>query len=200
MNQLWNNCGSLTVDQIRDRLADIPPAWQIPPGLSLRPAAVLVPLVCDSGEINLLYTRRTDLVRNHKGQVSFPGGSMEPQDASYEETAMRETFEEIGVHPSEICVLGRLPIFPTITSFLVCPVVGLIPWPFDFRLSQDEVSRVFTVPLKWLADAANRQEKGVTLPDGRYENVVYFNSYDGEEVWGATARITLHFLKSIDLA
>lgn len=200
MNRLWNNCGSLTVDQIRVRLVDTQPSGQVPSGLSLRHAAVLVPLVCDSGEINLLYTRRTDLVRNHKGQVSFPGGSMEPQDASYDETALRETFEEIGVHPSEICVLGQLPIFPTITGFLVCPVVGLIPWPFDFRLSLEEVSRVFTVPLKWLADASNRQEKGVTLPDGRYENVVFFNSYEGENVWGATARITLQFLKSIDLA
>ena len=76
----------------------------------------------------------------------------------------------------------------------------MIPWPYDLRLSQEEVSRAFTIPLNWLADPNNRVEKSMTMPDGRNENVVFFNQYDGEKVWGATARITLHFLKSVGLA
>lgn len=166
----------------------------------MRAAAVLVPLVCDEGELNLLFTRRTDLVHDHKGQVAFPGGSVEPQDGGFEDTATRETYEEIGIPQSEICVLGRLPVFPTITGFLICPVVGMIPWPYDLRLSEEEVSRAFMIPLKWLADASNREEKSMILPDGRLENVVFFHSFDGEKVWGATARITLHFLQSVGLA
>jgi 8-oxo-dGTP pyrophosphatase MutT (NUDIX family) len=197
---LWDECGSLTVDQIRSRLVEgqAPASYVFEP--ALRQAAVLVPLVCDDGRINLLFTRRTDLVHDHKGQVAFPGGSVEPQDESFEDTATRETYEEIGIPSSEICVLGRLPVFPTITGFLICPVVGMIPWPYDLHVSQEEVSRVFTVPLSWLADPQNREEKGMTLPGGRFENVVFFRPYDGENVWGATARITLHFLKSIGLA
>lgn len=200
MRPAWDKCGSLSVELIRMRLAGGLPAEQNPTGGSLRAAAVLVPLVCDEGELNLLFTRRTDLVHDHKGQVAFPGGSVEPQDGSFEDTATRETYEEIGIPPSEICVLGRLSVFPTITGFLICPVVGMIPWPYDLRLSQDEVSRAFTIPLNWLADVSNREEKGMELPDGRFENVVFFRPYDGEKVWGATARITLHFLKSVGLA
>jgi hypothetical protein len=93
-----------------------------------------------------------------------------------------------------------LPQYPTITRYLITPVVGLIPWPYDLRFSDDEVSRVFTIPLAWLADAANRDEREMTLPDGRLEKVVFFNPYDGEKVWGVTARITLTFLKVINRA
>ncbi len=163
----------------------------------MRTAAVLVPLACDQGDLHLLFTRRTDLVHDHKGQVAFPGGAVESQDGSVEDTALRETYEEIGIPPEEICVLGLLPPFPTITGFLICPVVGMIPWPYDLHLSQQEVSRVFTVPFHWLADPVNRDEKEMVMPDGRVEKVVFFNNYEGEKVWGATARIALYFLRSI---
>ncbi len=198
MNQPWDKCGSLTVEQIRNRLAAVkPPEWSSPQGVSLRSAAVLVPLACDQGELNLLFTRRTDLVHDHKGQVAFPGGAAEPQDSSVEDTALRETYEEIGIPPKEICVLGKLPPFPTITGFLICPVVGMIPWPYDLHLSPEEVSRVFTVPFQWLADPANRIEKEMVLADGRVEKVTFFDNYEGEKVWGATARIALYFLRTI---
>ena len=200
MKPVWDECGSLTVEHIRLRLASDRLPVENSTGSALRLAAVLVPLVCEDGKINLLFTRRTDLVHDHKGQVAFPGGSVEQQDSSFEDTATRETYEEIGIPPSEICILGRLPVFPTITGFLICPVVGMIPWPYDLRLSREEVSRAFTVPLNWLAEPKNRQEKAITMPDGRFENVVFFDTYDGEKVWGATARITLHFLKSVGLA
>ena len=198
MNQPWDKCGSLSVEQIRTKLAEIrSPERDLSHGVSLREAAVLVPLVCDQGELHLLFTRRTDLVHDHKGQVAFPGGAVEPQDSSVEETALRETYEEIGIPPKEICVLGHLPAFPTITGFLISPVVGMIPWPYDLHLSQQEVSRVFTVPFQWLADPTNRIENEMILPDGRSEKVTFFNAYDGEKVWGATARIAMYFLRSI---
>ena len=195
----WQECGSLTVEQIRLRLADIQSTAPDFGGMVLRSAAVLVPLVCDEGRINLLFTRRTELVQDHKGQVAFPGGSVEPIDTSFEDTATRETFEEIGIPPAEVCILGRLPVFPTITGFLIYPVVGTVPWPYPLQLSCEEVSRAFTIPLIWLADPLNREERQMKFADGRIENVVYFNPYDGEKVWGATARITLHFLKSIGI-
>ncbi len=198
MNVPWDKCGSLTVEQIRSRLAEIrTPPRELPQAVSLRTAAVLVPLACDQGELHLLFTRRTDLVHDHKGQVAFPGGAVESQDASVEDTALRETYEEIGIPPKEICVLGTLPPFPTITGFLICPVVGMIPWPYDLHLSYEEVSRVFTVPFQWLADPVNRVENEMVMPDGRMEKVIFFNNYEGEKVWGATARIALYFLRSI---
>ena len=198
MNQPWDKCGSLSVEQIRTKLAEIkPPDRDLSHGVSLRSAAVLVPLACDHGDLHLLFTRRTDLVHDHKGQVAFPGGAVEPQDSSVVDTALRETYEEIGIPPEEICVLGHLPAFPTITGFLICPVVGMIPWPYDLHLSPQEVSRVFTVPFQWLADPANRIENEMILPGGRLEKVIFFNEFDGEKVWGATARIAMYFLKFI---
>lgn len=195
MNQLWDKCGSLTIESVQARLAEIQdPAWYGESSISLREAAVLVPLVCEDGILHLLFTRRTDLVHDHKGQVAFPGGSVEPQDSSLEDTALRETYEEIGILPAEIRVLGMLPLFNTITGFLIRPVVGVIPWPYDLRLSTQEVSRVFTIPMAWLANPANRIERKMILSDGRNEKVVFFNTYDGETLWGATARITLNFL------
>jgi 8-oxo-dGTP pyrophosphatase MutT (NUDIX family) len=200
VSYLWDKCGNLSIEMVQARLAAIrEPARTFNPGISLRRAAVLVPLVCEGGALHLLFTRRTDLVHDHKGQVAFPGGSVEPQDASLEDTALRETFEEIGIPPSEIRVLGKLPLFPTITGFIISPVVGMVPWPYDLRLSPEEVSRVFTIPLAWLADPANRVEKPMTLPDGRNERVVFFNNFDGENLWGATARITLNFLRTLEL-
>jgi 8-oxo-dGTP pyrophosphatase MutT (NUDIX family) len=159
----------------------------------------LIPLACEEGQWNLLFTRRTEQLRNHKGQISFPGGSAEPEDASREATALRETYEEIGIRAAEIEILGSLWEMPTITGFLITPIVGRIPWPLELKLAVDEVSRAFLVPLGWLADPANHEEVPLNLPDGRNEKVIYFNPYQGEKIWGATARITLNFLRAIGL-
>lgn len=196
----WQRCGSLSADQIRQELAQNPISpCETSTRIVYREAAVLVPLVCQNGTLSLLFTRRTDLVNDHKGQVAFPGGSVESDDASISETALRETFEEIGIPTSKINVLGFLRPFPTITGFMIAPVIGLVPWPYDMRLSAEEVSRVFTVPLDWLADPANREERDMILMDGRNERVIFFSTYDGEKIWGVTARITLGFLKAIKL-
>lgn len=197
----WHRCGSLTADQIRHELAQQPYSPDLTNlQLSFRQAAVLVPLVCDDGKIGMLFTRRTDLVHDHKGQVAFPGGAIEPEDASIEITALRETYEEIGIHNDQIEILGYLHPFPTITGFFVAPVVGLVPWPYKLHLSDQEVSRVFTVPLAWLADPSNREEQDMVFANGRTERVVFFSPYDGEKIWGVTARIALGFLKTIKMA
>jgi 8-oxo-dGTP pyrophosphatase MutT (NUDIX family) len=188
----------IDTDQIRKRLCEFAePAPDLPPGRSYRAAAVLVPLVCVQGEWYLLYTKRTELVPNHKGQVSFPGGAVEAADTSREETALRETWEEIGVERGAVAVLGQMWEMPTITGFVITPVVGWMAWPVELHPEPNEVSRAFIVPLRWLADPANREEKELVLPDGRHERALYFNLFDGEKIWGATARITLNFLKII---
>jgi 8-oxo-dGTP pyrophosphatase MutT (NUDIX family) len=162
----------------------------------LRCAAVFVPLVWQAPDWHLLYTRRTDRVDSHKGQVSFPGGGCDAGETTPEATALRELYEEIGIEPSKVRVLGRLLNMITITSFRVTPVVGVLDWPTVLRVGADEVERVFTVPLSWLADEHNRWE--FSFP-GRHRGVIAYHPYDGELLWGATARITVDFLGTLGL-
>lgn len=163
---------------------------------SLKCAAVLVPLMQEADGWRLLYTRRTDQVDSHKGQVSFPGGGCDEGDTSLEETALREAEEEVGIEPRSVRILGRLPNMITITSFRVTPVVGVIAWPAVFRIGEREVERVFSIPLDWLADSRNRWE----LPfPGRRGTLIAFHPYDGELLWGATARMTVSFLEALGL-
>lgn len=159
-----------------------------------RPAAVLLPLAEWEGEWHLLFTRRTDLVEHHKGQVSFPGGATDPDDASAEDTALREAEEEIGLRPADVRVLGHLGEYLTVTNFRVTPVVGVIPWPYCFKIHTLEVGRVFTIPLAWLRDPTNRQEF-TRQETGR--GVVAYLPFDGELLWGATARMTVNFLGAL---
>lgn len=159
----------------------------------LKCAAVLVPLLRQGGEWHLLFTRRTEHVESHKGQVSFPGGACDPHETTPEETALRESQEEIGLAPPQVRLLGRLPPMITITHFRVTPVVGEIAWPLALRVSTVEVARVFTIPLAWLADPRNRWE--FESPDGRV--LVAYHPFDGELLWGATARMTLMLLEAI---
>jgi 8-oxo-dGTP pyrophosphatase MutT (NUDIX family) len=162
----------------------------------LKCAAVLIPLVKDDGDWHILYTRRTHRVESHKGQVSFPGGACDDDETTPEQTALREAQEEIGVAAADVRVLGRLASLVTISTFRVTPVVGVLRWPAVFRLNENEVERIFTVPLGWLGDESNRWE--FTFP-GRHLGVIVYHPFDGELVWGATARMTVDFLKVIGL-
>lgn len=165
-----------------------------------RPAAVLIPLLQQQGKWQLLFTRRNSTLAEHSGQVAFPGGRSDPEDRSPEMTALREAHEEIGLLPADVSILGRLNDFVTITNYLVTPVVGLIPWPYDLHLSSVEVSRAFTIPLDWLVDPANYEEHQRALPDP-YGTVpvIYYHPYDGEILWGASARFTLTLIKTLRL-
>ena len=160
--------------------------------ITLKCAAVLVPLVWHDEEWHLLFTRRTDRVESHKGQVSFPGGACDEGETTPEQTALREANEEIGIQPSDINVLGRLANLITISYFRVTPVVGVVRWPTVFRVGEHEVARVFTIPLAWLANESNRWQ--FEIP-GRNRSVIAYHPYDGELLWGATARMTVDFLK-----
>ena len=158
----------------------------------LKCAAVLVPLVCFQDEWHILYTRRTDKVESHKGQVSFPGGACDEGETTPEQTALREADEEIGIRPSDVQVIGRLSRMITISKFRVSPVVGIVPFPYAFKTAGVEVARVFTIPLLWLADRNNYWE--FSLP-GSSRSVIAYHPYDGELLWGATARMTVDFMK-----
>ena len=160
--------------------------------IRLRCAAVLVPLVWHQDEWHLLFTRRTDKVESHKGQVSFPGGACDEGETTAEQTALREADEEIGLNSNNVKVLGRLANMITISHFRVTPVVGVIKWPTVFRLGEHEVARVFTIPLGWLANSSNRWQFEV---QGRKRSLIAYHPYDGELLWGATARMTVDFLK-----
>lgn len=175
-----------------DGYAEIP----IHPDVHLKCAAVLVPLVFFQNEWHVLYTRRTDRVESHKGQVSFPGGACDEGETTPEETALREANEEIGLNPNDVRVIGKLSRMVTISKFKVTPVVGIIPFPYAFKTSGAEVARVFTMPLLWLANRNNYWE--FSMP-GSERTLLAYHPYDGELLWGATARMTVNFLSLLDL-
>ena len=162
-----------------------------------RQAAVLMPLFYETGMWKLLYIRRTSNHQDpHSGQIAFPGGGMDPGDNSPEATALRETEEEIGIRSSDIEILGSLHTFDTVTGYRVTPVVGLIPWPYLLKIADGEVSRVFSIPLAWLENPNNRSFRIRNLPPP-YDpiQVIYYKPYDGEILWGASARFTQSLLE-----
>jgi 8-oxo-dGTP pyrophosphatase MutT (NUDIX family) len=168
--------------------------------MTLKCAAVLIPLIWWKDEWQLVFTRRTETVETHKGQVSFPGGGCDPGESTPEATALREAWEEIGLKPEDVRLLGRMNEILTITRYQVTPVVGVIPWPYQFRLEPAEVERLFTIPLDWLAERANWSEQTFT-PDGLLGTfpVIRYQPYDGETLWGITAQITQNFLAILEL-
>ena len=175
-----------------DGYAEIP----IKPEMNLKCAAVLVPLTFYKDEWHILFTRRTDRVESHKGQVSFPGGACDEGETTPEQTALREADEEIGMNPADVKVLGRLSRLITISSFRVSPIVGVIPWPYAFKVAGVEVARVFTIPLLWLANRNNYWEFSLRESE---RSLIAYHPYDGELLWGATARMTVSFLKTLEL-
>jgi 8-oxo-dGTP pyrophosphatase MutT (NUDIX family) len=164
-----------------------------------RRAAVLMPLLLLNAEWHVMFTRRSNTVQDHKGQVSFPGGVAEEFDESPERTACRELEEEIGIPQKEVEILGQMGEMPTITSYLVTPVVGVIPWSTELTPNPTEVDRVFTIPLCWLADPSHHEERLYRLSDGSEHPVIFFEEFDGELLWGVTARIVLNFLDKVGL-
>jgi 8-oxo-dGTP pyrophosphatase MutT (NUDIX family) len=158
-------------------------------------AAVLIPFIWDQGEWHLLFIRRSTYMDDyHGGQVAFAGGKLETGDADLRVTALREAHEEIGIHPEDVTILGQLNHHHSISRFQITPVVGHIEWPYELTLEVKEVARAFTIPLNWLADPSNHHIKQRQLDSEESFPVVYFDEYDGEILWGATARMTLSLL------
>jgi 8-oxo-dGTP pyrophosphatase MutT (NUDIX family) len=162
-------------------------------------SAVLVPLLAVDGEPSLLFTRRSQLLPHHQGQVAFPGGRHQDSDADLAETALRETEEEIGLSASQVRVLGAIDDIETVsTRFVITPFVAVVPHPYEFRPCAREVDAIFTVPLRALrAPGAERRE--VWDFDGRRVPIDTF-PVEGHVIWGATQRITknlLHVLSTL---
>ncbi len=157
---------------------------------SLRPAAVLVPLVARASEPHIILTRRSEQLAHHPGQVSFPGGRSEPGDADAVATALREAEEEIGLPPSLVDILGILPDYRTVTGFLVTPVVGVLTGPFEPQADPFEVAEVFEVPLAFVLDASNHQRHRRRIGDQEREFFVL--PYQDHFIWGATAAMLVN--------
>jgi len=163
------------------------------------PAAVLLALFRSQGRWRVLYIRRaTNQADRHSGEVAFPGGRIEMEDADPDAAALREAHEEIALHPRRVELIGRLPSFRTASNYLVNPVVGTIPWPLDLSPDEREVARIFSIPLDWLADRANYAIRPWQPPGYRISrDVVFYREYDGERLWGVSGRITLSLLQSL---
>jgi 8-oxo-dGTP pyrophosphatase MutT (NUDIX family) len=159
-------------------------------------AGVLIPLVRRGNEIELLFTRRTDTVLTHKGQISFPGGQREDSDVETVETALRESYEEIGLEPSRVTVLGELDdVFTAVSSFVITPVVGLVEGGIDnLRLAPDEVKSLLLVPVTQLLDSDIHTTETRNVGEQQYR--IHYYTIGDDIIWGATGRIVYQFLKA----
>lgn len=188
----------LTPQQIRQRLQtenqvtqDIHLQWALE---EYRHAAVLIPFIREAGQWRILFIRRSDHEHDHhRGQVAFAGGKYEEGDPDLQYTALREAQEEIGLKPEHVEILGQLNHHYSITRFRITPVVAQAQWPYTFTPDAQEVARIFSIPLHWLADPQNyrieqRERDGQSFP------VLFYDEYDGEVLWGATARMTQSLL------
>ena len=158
-------------------------------------AAVLVPIVTHPAGLTVLFTQRTVHLKAHSGQVSFPGGRAEPADASPEETALRESEEEIGIARSRVEVLARLPEYFTRTGFRVTPVVGLIAPPLELAPDPREVESVFEVPLAFLLDPRNHQRHTREFQGAMVG--YYAMPYRDRNIWGATAGMVVNLCRAL---
>jgi 8-oxo-dGTP pyrophosphatase MutT (NUDIX family) len=189
-----NSSAELTEQFIRDALGAYRPSGMQRPGF--RPSAVLVPLLEQEGAWHLLFTKRSEDLEHHRGQVSFPGGALEA-DETAEDGALRETFEEISIGAGHIHLVQRLDELWTPSGFVITPVVGFLHSTETLLPSAAEVSRVFTVPLHLFAlpDAAEIR----TVSVNGYTRKVYFYHHDSETIWGATAFILRNLLRVLGM-
>jgi len=161
----------------------------------IAPAAVLVPIVERGGELTVLLTRRNAELSSHAGQISFPGGRAEPTDRSPEETALRETEEEVGISPDRVYIAGRLDNYLVGTGYRITPVVGLVTPPANFRRDAREVEEIFEVPLSFVLSPDNYRREAVEI-EGQSRRF-YVLSYQEYDIWGATAAILVNLQKVI---
>lgn len=166
-------------------------------GVAESAAAVLIMLVMVQGNWNIVYTHRTTGVRTHQGEVSFPGGAFEVEDESMVYTALRETYEEIGVKSECIRIIGGLDPIRTISNFMVYPYVGIMECAPEFVINPEEVERLFMIPINWLENPENFFEQDHLVENQFIRKVIHYRNYDGEHLWGLTARITQQLLELI---
>ena len=157
-------------------------------------SSVLIPLFSKDGQYMVLFTKRTNRVEHHKGQISFPGGAVDKDDGSLEETALREAYEEIGLLKSDVELLGRTDdMIAMVSDFIVHPFVGRIPYPYPFKINPHEVDSIVVIPLYVFMDKISGHIKDSVNVDGFiYHGTSY--EYQGHVIWGATARIIENFI------
>jgi len=201
----------ITADSVRQRFADtelpanptdvikLPGSEQWPASMRrqleppLIPAGVLIPIFdrLESG-LSLLLTQRSAELKHHAGQVSFPGGRMEPEDADIAITALRETHEEVGIPSEQVSVVGYLSPLPTITGYAVTPIVGLVEAAAEPEVDHTEVDFVFEVPLSFLLEHGNQR---LVERDFHGQKVPMFEfHYEQHRIWGATAMMIVEFI------
>lgn len=178
-----------SVDRLRRGCAGnrLPDAVHEPPPATQEriPAAVLIPIIVRESGLTVLLTQRTAHLRDHAGQVSFPGGRCEPTDPSPQITALRESHEEVGIRPDQVEVLTTLPDYFTSTGFRITPVVGLVTPPLNLQLDDFEVADVFEPPLEFLLDEANYRRECLEHCGARHH--YWTVPWQGRFIWGATA-------------
>jgi 8-oxo-dGTP pyrophosphatase MutT (NUDIX family) len=151
-------------------------------------ASVMLPLFVKEGGLHILLTKRTEWMKAHPGEISFPGGMYEETDADTKKTALRECCEEIGVRTGDVEIIGRLDDLTTLTGFVITPYVGIIPYPYTFKISQKEVAYLIYLPFEHLEKSDLIQEQ--IEYRGRAETIDCFY-YNGERIWGATCKMLL---------
>ncbi len=160
-------------------------------------AAVLVPIFAKNGRWHVLLTKRSELVEHHRGEISFPGGKLDPGDPNLLSCALRETSEEVGLAPEHVRILGELDDFYTMaTNFRVVPFVGVIPHPYEFVTSIREIAGLISVPLDVFFDPGRRSH-AVWMFRGQPVEVISYD-WEGHNIWGATARILKHFTELVE--
>jgi 8-oxo-dGTP pyrophosphatase MutT (NUDIX family) len=153
----------------------------------LRDAAVLIPVVDRGKDATVILTKRAERLKNHSGQVAFPGGTIDPTDISPEAAALRETEEEIGLDGKHIEVIGRLPDYVAGSGYRIVPVLGIVEPRFDLSINADEVDAAFEVPLSFLMDPVNHRQDSRMWNDREW--FFYDMPYGGQRIWGVTAGI-----------
>ncbi len=156
------------------------------------PSAVLIPVFLKNSEYHILFTKRTENLNHHRGEISFPGGVRHPEDEDSLRTALRETWEEVGILPGDVEILGVLDDFYSIHDYLITPYVGMIPAGYDYRISTPEIARIIEVPLSHLLKPEVFRVEDWTWKGRRHP--VYFYSYLDDDIWGVTAAILKQFL------
>jgi len=162
-------------------------------------SAVIIPIYDKQGQYHILFTKRTQEVKDHKGQISFPGGAYQEEDGTLVNTALRECAEEIGLMPGDVEILGELDDFVTqVSNYIISPFIGFIPWPYQFKMNEEEIEEIIEIPISALLDMGRLRQETRIIEDE--EVTSFFYHYQGKVIWGATARILHQFLDIFDQA
>ena len=174
---------------------DLNPDMNLDQEFNFLEASVLIPILTFKKDLEILLTKRSNNLKNHPGQIAFPGGKKDQIDSSPIETALRETQEEVGLNPKNVEIIASLPSHKTATGFVIKPYLGLINQPFSETLRQGEVDEIFTVPYEYILN-----EKNFSIQTRKWngsQRSYYVVPYGPYYIWGATARILLNLSRAL---